>query len=401
MKGTGMKRVYITTFLTCAAVLAAFYFYYSTKHKAVKAGIMKVGFLYEDDESTPYTWNFALAESELKETWGDNIEIWSKSNVPVTETEEPVRELVKKGCQIIFSNSHSPQFIDIAPEFPQVQFCQVSYLDSPSQDPPENYHTFKGEIYQGRYVSGIAAGMKLRQLINDGKISAQEALIGYVGSFPSASVISGFTAFLLGVRSVVPEAVMRVRYTNTWANYMKEKACAQQLIDEGCVILSHHSDTSGPAVACEEAAAQKNVYFVGFNKGMMDLAPTSALVSTRINWVPYVLETVSVVQKGGEIEHYVSGHSHGNDISAGFDLGWVEVMELNPHIAVKGTQEAMTAAIEALKKGKLEVFQGDYFGVNPADPTDCIDLSKGFKENVNSSSPSFHYILQGLVTEER
>ena len=142
----------------------------------------------------------------------------------------------------------------LAPEYPNTQFCQTSYMDMRDKTVPENYHTFKGEAYQGRYVSGIAAGMKIDQMINEGIITEEDAKVGFVAAFPTSEVISGYTAFLMGVRSVVPTAVMKVTYTHTWSSYALEKRAAQQLIGDGCVVVSQYTDTIGPAIACEESS---------------------------------------------------------------------------------------------------------------------------------------------------
>ena len=258
-----------------------------------------------------------------------------------------------------------------------------------------------GEIYEGRYVSGIVAGMKLKEMIDQGVISPDEAKIGYVGAFPYAEVISGYTAFILGVRSVVPSAVMTVKYTNTWTNYTLEKQCAKELIDEDCVIISQHSDTTGPAVACEDAAdSGKNVYHIGYNQSMIDVAPTTSLVSTRINWSYYIFSAVDAVLENKKIEEYVDGNIHGNDVGAGFEYGWVQMFDINSLIAADGTSEAVDKAIDELKKNRIQVFKGDYIGVNPDDDSDTYDLNKGYIENENQSAPSFYYILKDVITVE-
>ena len=393
-----MKRVYLTTLLTCVAALAVIILYTNLSNKETDEGVLKIGFIYEDDESLPYTLNFSLAQDELAENFGDSIKIYSKSNVPAEETEEPLRDLVRQGCRIIFTNSNSNAFINIAPEYPDVDFCQVSYVKGQTDNDVDNYHTFNSEIYQGRYVSGIAAGMKLKEMLDENVIGEDEALVGYVGAFPSPEVISGYTAFILGVRSIVPSALMNVRYTNTWGNFIKEKECARELIEDGCVIISHHSDTTGPALACEEENAEKPVYFVGYNQTMLDIAPASTLVSIRTDWAPYITEAVDAVMKHRDIEHYAKGRVRGNDVCAGFDHGWVEITGLNKHVAAEGTREKMDEAAEAIKKGKLEVFKGEYTGTNPDYAGDTIDLSGGYEENAESSLPTFHYILDGIVT---
>ena len=394
-----MKKVWITTLITSAAVLLVFGLIFSFGRDTGLSGILKVGFIYEGDGSTPYTYNFALAQGILDEEYA-KVQTISRSNVRDDKMEEAVREVIRQDCGIIFTNSYSDEFRKIAAEFPDIQFCQASYLFDQTEPLPKNYHTFKGETYQGRYVSGIAAGMKLSEMIDNRVIGKDEALVGFVAAYPTEEVISGFTAFFLGIRSVCPTAEMRVRYTYSWSSFSLEKATAHQLIEEGCHIIGQHTDTIGPALACEEAYARTPVYHVGYNTSMMDVAPSSSLVSTRSNWTPYILGAVEAVLANRSIESYVEGNVHGNDMSAGFDLGWVEILELNNQLAAYGTQEKMDAAIDALSKNRLQVFKGDYIGADPNDPDDIIDLNNGYKENKDYSSPTFHYILKDVITIE-
>lgn len=392
-----MKRYYITAIVTSLVVLLAFGFLYKSNTGEAFKGVIKVGFVYETDESTPYTYNFALAASELERQYPGRVKIYVKSNVLEDETAEPLRDLARLGCSVIFVNNYSTQVMALAPQYPNVQFCQASFSDLYGKEYPANYHTFNGEIYEGRYVSGIAAGMKLRSLIDEGVITADQALVGYVGAFATREVISGYTAFLLGVRSVAPEAVMKVRYTGMWSSYSHEKACAQRLIADGCVVIAQHTDTIGPAVACEEAAGDRPLIHVGYNQSMIDVAPTTSLTSTRVNWTPYITGAVGALLNGRPIEKYVAAETHGNDMSAGFDYGWVEVLELNKHVAAEGTQEAIDKEVDAFRRGGVTVFQGNYTGVNPRDPGDTCDLSKGYQENDKFSAPTFGYILEDVV----
>ena len=395
-----MKKYYITTLLVSLAVLLAFSFVYDAWAPNNTETTLKVGFIYENDRSTPFTYSFMQAQEALERLYPDQVHILSRSNVRASETKEPLRELVKKGCAIIFINNDSTQVREMALEYPQVDFCQISVGSDASSAEPANYHTFSGEIYQGRYVTGVAAGMKLRQLMENGVIGADKALVGFVGAFPTAEVISGYTAFLLGVRSVVPNATMKVRYTNTWSNYIKEKAVAQELIREGCVVISQHTNTTGPAVACEEASSFLTVVHVGYNQSTLDLAPSVSLVSTRINWTPYITGAVGAALAHKPIEKTVDGRAHGNDMSAGLDKNWVEILELNQYIAAEGTSEKITQLTEAFRKGSVTVFKGNYTGTDPENPADTIDLSKGYIENENSSAPSFHYVLDGVIEVE-
>ena len=391
----------VLTFLICAIVLvaAALMTGYWTDHP--QEGILKVGFIYSKDESTPYSANFVQAQRMLEKEYGEQVEVLFRSNVLSRDAERPMRELIREGCRILFINLDSDVPVTLAWEYPEVEFCQISMPDVSIEGTTENYHTFNGELYQARYVSGIVAGMKLREMLDQGILKPEEALVGYVGANSTTEVVSGYTAFLLGVRSVAPEAVMRVRYTGSWSNFNEEKKQARKLIEEGCVIIAQHVNTKAPAVACEEARAEGYmVYNVGYHQSMIDVTPSCALVSLRTNWTPYVLQAVQAKLSGKTIEQTVDAHAHGRDLSAGFESGWVELLELNKRIAAEGTEEKVEQAIANLKNGRIKVFSGDYTGINPRNSADVIDLRKGYTENRNSSQPSFNYILTDCIIVE-
>ncbi len=394
-----MKKYYLATLLTCLVILGGFLVILRLMNLSGHKEHLTVGFIYDNDECTPYTYNFSLAKDALEKIYGKKLTIYTHSNVLDDEMEEPLRDLAAKGCDIIFFNGYSELVRPLAVEYPDIQFCQTSYMDMSDQTVPANYHTFKGEAYQGRYVSGIAAGMKIKEMIDNGIITEKEALVGFVAAFPTSEVISGYTAFLLGVRSVVPEATMRVTYTETWSSYAHEKSAAQQMIKDGCVIISQHTDTIGPAIACEEALETKPVYFVGYNQSMSEVAPGSSLVTSRICWEPYVLEAVEAVMTNKPIEKVVTGRIHGNDVSAGFEKGWVEMDDLNHQVAAQGTEEAMAKAIASFKRGNTDfVFTGDYVGVNPLNVMDTRDLNTPYTENEKTSYPLFCYVLKDVIT---
>ena len=395
-----MRRVYLTTILAAVLVLAVFFSAYYGRGGESGIRVLKVGFIYDTDESTPYTYNFSLAERALEKEFGDQVKVYVHSNVSDSETLEPIQELVRYGCDIIFTNNYSKQFEEGARMYPNVQFCQSSFNAGKHEDCPENYHTFNASIYQGRYVTGVAAGLKLRDMIDNRIIDPDQALVGYIGAFTSVEVVSGYTAFLLGVRSVAPEAVMRVRYTGSWSSYTKEKACAKQLIEEGCVIIAQHTDTIGPVMACEEAYGKKRVYHVGYNQNMIDIAPNTSLISARVNWAPYVVQATEAVLENKPIERCVNAEIHDNDACAGLERDWVEVLELNKQLAAYGTETKLNKVIEGLKKGTVEVFKGDYTGVSLSDPADTIDLSLGYKENNGVSWATFGYLLKDIITVE-
>ena len=360
-----------------------------------------VGLIVDGDESTPYSENFIRAMNTMKSEFGDDIDILIRCNVPYEDVEEVLRELADKKCDIIFTNSYGygETVKEIAKEYPGIQFCQAT-CDNADKNIVSNYHTFMGEIYEGRYIAGMVAGLKLTELIDSGEIIPEEAWIGYVGAYPYPEVISGYTAFFLGARQTCPSVRMRVKYTNTWTSYMLEKEIAGELIDEGCIIISQHSDTIGPAVMCENAVTDHPVFHVGYNQDMIDVAPTTSLIGTRVNWTPYIRDAIRATMNGRKIEEVIRGNVHGNDIGAGFDKGWVEMLELNPAIAPEGGQELINRSIEDMKNGRIHVFRGDYIGYNPTDPSDSWDLRTEYHENSESSAPTFKYILQDVIIVE-
>lgn len=398
-----MKRVNtisIATALVLVLLSLIIYLPYSGSKKSDRT--IKVGFVYDGDESTPYTYNFIRAQYAIETTYGDRVEIAVKNNTTTADGETALRELIGEGCDLIITTSYGYGEVakKLAGEYPDIQFCQATCNNANETPVYDNYHTFMGYIYEGRYITGVVAGMKLRQMIEEGVITEEQAIIGYVAAYPYAEVISGYTAFLLGVRSVVPSAVMKVKYTNTWTSYTLEKKCAEELIAKGCVMISQHSDTTGPAVACENADMPYPVYHIGYNQSMIDVAPTTSLVSTRINWTPYILSAVEAVLKEEDIEKHVVATIHGNDAGAGFEKDWVQMVELNALIAVEGTDDMIEDTIREFERGSIQVFKGDYIGIDPFDETDTYDLSNGYIENEATSAPMFHYVLQDVITVE-
>lgn len=393
-----MKKLYITTLLTTLLILGIFYGAFRLSSTNVAKENVKVGFVYVGDTSMAYTHNFIKAHDVLRQTYGDNVEIVAKYNVGENDASPALQELVDDGCDIIFSTSYgySEETKEFAKQYPNIEFCQATGDNAADGGYVSNYHTFMGKIHQGRYLAGIAAGMKLQQLIDEGIITHDEAKIGYVAAYPYAEVISGYTAFFIGARSVLPDAQMTVIYTNTWSSYSKEKAAAAELIDDGCVIISQHSDTTGPAIACESTDRSETVFHIGYNQSMADVAPSTHIVSCRINWEPYIVGAVGAVMEGQPIEKSVKGYVFGNDMSGGLNHNWVEVLDVNDIVAAPGTRDRIASEAEKLRHGDMQVFKGPYIGVNPNDESDTIDLSNGYTECANRSAPSFNYVLSDI-----
>ncbi len=402
MKMIKNGRMYAVMLVSAVFTIVMIMAGYRLLHQNDAAASVKIGFVYVDDESTAYTYNFIKAQRAVEKQYEGSVQTFAAYNVAEGDEETALRDLIDQGCELIFTTSYGygDTAKKLAAEYPDVQFCQATCANANEEPVLENYHTFMGEIYEGRYVSGVVAGLKLQELIEENLITPEQAKIGYVGAYPYAEVISGYTAFFLGVRSIVPDAVMTVKYTDSWNDYTLEKKYAKELIDEGCVIISQHSDTAGPAVACEETDASRIVYHVGYNQSMADVAPTTYLTGCKINWTPYVCSAVEAVMNGKKIEECVHGHVHGQDVGAGFEEGWIEMLELNRVVATIGTDKKIDETIEALNKGTLEVFKGDYVGVDPYDGNHTIDLRDGYEENADCSAPSFAYVLKDVITIE-
>ena len=398
-----MKKQKMAALITCILVVGLAGVWHCVVQKSQVKESIKVGFVYIGDESNPYVYNFIRAQKSIENQFGDKVQVVEKFNVPENAVEEPLVELAKEKCDVIFATSYGygKTTKEVAKKYPEIQFCQATG-DNANQNPiVSNYHTYMGAVYQGRYIAGIVAGMKLQEMISEGKITPQDAKIGYVGAYAYAEVISGYTSFYLGVRSVVPEAVMTVKYTNTWSSYSTEKQAAKELVDEDCVVISQHSDTVGPAAICENAQRDIPVYHVGYNQSMTDIAPTRSLVSCCVDYSSYFEQSVYALLHDKKIEECIDGRTYKQDAMAGIDKGWVRILDINEAIVPKGTKEMVEDTIEKIEKGKLEVFSGPFTGVSVFDRNDKINLNTPYKENANSSSPSFSYVLDDVITIEK
>ncbi|MBQ2747728.1 MAG: BMP family ABC transporter substrate-binding protein, partial [Firmicutes bacterium] len=313
----------------------------------------KIGFIRLHDENSTYDKNFMDAALKVKEEFGlTDEQVVFKTNVAESnDCYEAAVDFADSGCDIVFADSfgHESHIIRAAKEFPEVQFChatgtqaQISGLD--------NFHNAFASIYEGRYLAGIAAGMKLNEMIDDGKITAEQAKIGYVGAFNYAEVVSGFTSFFLGARSVCPSATMEVVYTNSWFDIALEKEAANTLMDNGCVLVSQHADSEGAPKACEA----RNVPNVAYNISTISMAPTTALISSKIDWTPYFRMIINAELKGEKIP---------TDWCGSIASESVILTELNETVAAEGTAEAIATAIDGFKNGTLKVFDTTKFTV--------------------------------------
>lgn len=358
---------------------------------AIPADQIKVGLILLHDENIGYDEIHLNGFMEMVKALGLTEEQYSiKYNVPETEVcYDKAIELVDEGCDIIFADSfgHESYMLQAAAEHPEVQFCHATGYQAKGSG-LTNMHNYFTAIYEARYVSGVVAGLKLNEMIEGGKITAEQAVMGYVGAYPYAEVISGYTAFYLGARSVCPSVTMKVTYTNSWADMALEKEAADALIAQGCVLISQHADTTGAPTACQAAG----VPCVGYNVSMISVAPDSALTSAAVVWGPYYTYAAKCLIDGEEIA---------TDWCKGYVDGAVEIKELNEKVVAAGTEETVNAVIEKLKNGELHVFDTSTFTVDGKTLEDETYVWDGYyHESELASAPSFTYIVDGITVPE-
>ncbi len=313
---------------------------------AADASTIKIGMICIGDENEGYTANHINGLYAAVDALGiSRDQIIFKYNIPETEAaQEAAYDLAEAGCDIIFANSfgHESHVFMVAAEYPEIEFCHATGTMASSTG-LDNTHNYFTAIYEARYVSGVVAGLKLNQMIEEGKITPEGAKIGYVGAFPFAEVKSGYTAFFLGARSVCPSVTMEVKFTNSWGDLSLEKETAEALIANGCVLISQHADTTGAPTACEAAG----VPCVGYNISMIPAAPTTALVSSACNWGAYCTYA---------IQNVLNGTKFPADWCYGYADGAVYTTELNESVVAPGTAEKVDEVEAQLAAGTLKVF---------------------------------------------
>ena len=369
--------------------------------EGTEAPAIKVGFIMLHDENSTYDLNFINAAKEACATLGipeENYVI--KTNVPEgQECYNTAAELADAGCNIIFADSfgHEDYMIQAAKEFPEVQFCHSTGTKAHTEG-LANYHNAFAAIYEGRFLAGIAAGMKLNAMIEAGEFKPEEAKIGYVGAFTYAEVISGYTSFFLGARSVCPTATMEVTFTGSWYDETAEKEGAQKLIQNGCKLISQHADSMGAPTACETAGVPD----VSYNGSTEAACPNTYLISSRIDWAPYYEYAIKAAMNGEAIDA---------DWTGTLATGSVVLTDLNENVAAEGTAEAIADATAKLESGELHVFDCSTFTVDgqpvtsymadvDTDPDYTPDtevVQDGYlAESTARSAPYFQLMIDGI-----
>ena len=357
------------------------------------------------DSNSSYDKNFIDAFNEIGTELGVDVEI--KSGVPEgEECYNAAKEFAESGCKGIFADSfgHEEYILRAAKEYPKIQFAHATGTLAHTEK-LDNFHNVFAKIYEARYVTGIAAGMKLNEMIKNNEIKESEAKIGYVGAFPYAEVISGFTAFYLGAKSVCNSTTMKVRYTGSWYDEQLEKEAAEKLIDDDkCKIISQHADSQGAPNVCESKGVP-NVYYNGENTQLTK----SYLISQKINYKPFFKIFVENTQKGTKMEYDYTGSLNDDSV----------IVYKASSIAASGTQAAVDKAIEDLKSNKTKVFDTSKFTVGGQKLTSYkadVDTDENFEKDTEAisdgyfheselrSAPYFDIIIDGIdstIEEEK
>ena len=375
-----------------------------------KAENIKVALICLHGDSSTYDKNFIDAFKLACENKGLTADDYTiVTDIPEdTACYDQAADLAES-YDLIFADSfgHESHMIKAAKEFPEVEFCHATGTKAHTENLP-NFHNAFASIYEGRYLAGVAAGMKLVELYGDdeGKVSDENAKIGYVGAFPYAEVISGYTSFYLGAKSIVENATMEVRYTNSWYDETAEKTTALALIDAGCKLISQHADSWGAPTACEE----KNIPNVSYNGSTEEKCPNTFIIASRINWAPYFEYIIDCVQNDKAID---------TDWTGTLATGSVEITALGG-AAAKGTQDKLDEVKKGLQDGTIKVFDCSTFTVEGKELTSFIadvDDAGDYKpetevvetanditfinESAKRSAPYFNIIIDGItaVTE--
>lgn len=358
----------------------------------------KVGFICLHDENSTYDKNFLDAANAACEELG--VQAVIKTNIPEgQECYDAAAELVDAGCGIVFANSfgHEDFMIQAAKDFPEVQFCHSTGTKAHTEG-LDNYHNAFASIYEGRYLAGVAAGMKLNEMIEAGDITADEAKMGYVGAFTYAEVVSGYTSFYLGAKSVCESVTMDVSFTGSWYDEALEKEAATKLINGGCVLISQHADSMGAPTACENAGVPN----VSYNGSTVDACPNTFIVSSRIDWAPYYVYAITAAQNGEAIDA---------DWTGTLETGSVVLTDVNEAVAAEGTVAKLEEVKAALQDGSVQVFDTAAFTVegktlssymadvdtDAAYEKDTEVIEDGaFKESKFRSAPYFDLQIDGI-----
>ena len=319
---------------------------------------IKIGMLCLHDKNSTYDRNFIEAMEEVQRELGlSDSQVIIKTGIPESdECYQEAKNLVDAGCNIVFADSfgHESHMIKAAKENPTVLFAHATGTMAHTENLPNFVNAF-ASIYEGRYLAGVAAGMKLNEMIEAGKFEAKDAKMGYVGAYTYAEVISGYTSFYLGAKSVCPSVTMDVTFTGSWYDETAEYNAAKSLISNGCKLISQHADSMGAPNACEEAGIPN----VSYNGSTFEACTDTFIISSRINWAPYYKYIIAqMAKKDGGVA------TVDKDWVGTIKTGSVVLTNVGGGAAAEGTVEKLVEIREKIVKGEINIFDTANFTVD-------------------------------------
>ena len=369
---------------------------------------IKIGFIFLHDDKSTYDLNFMNAAKAAQEKLGlSDDQVIIIKNVPEgNECLDAAKDLVDQGCKVIFADSfgHESFMIQAAKTYPEVMFCHATGTKAHTENLPNYFNAF-ASIYEGRYLAGVAAGLKLNELKEAGKLKGDAPKMGYVGAFPYAEVISGYTAFYLGAKSVCPNVVMDVTFTGKWYDVTAEQQAAEKLINvQKCDLISQHADSMGAPGACESAGVPN----VSYNGSTETACPNTFIISSRIDWQPYFELIIKAVKDNdGKIPV---------DYTGTLSTGSVALTAIGKKAPAAGTQAKLDEVKAKLESGEIKVFDTNAFTVGGekittfmADVDDLGDYQGDteavkdgyFHESEYRSAPYFTLEIDGITLLDR
>lgn len=401
MEGFIMKKKILAIFLVVAIVAALAVGLTACKKDDGKTNNypdIKIGMLCLHDRNSTYDKNFIEAMEEVQRELGlRDDQVIIKTGIPEDDTcYQEAMNLVDAGCNIIFADSfgHEAYMLKAAKKAPKVLFAHATGTRAHTENLP-NYVNAFASIYEGRFLAGVAAGLKLNEMAKGDVATAEEAKMGYVGAYTYAEVVSGYTSFYLGAKSVCPNVTMDVQFTGSWYDETAEKEAANLLIEKGCKLISQHADSMGAPNACESAGVPN----VSYNGSTAKACPDTFIVSSRINWAPYYKYLAEQMQNAkGDVKKA----NVAKDWTGTLATGSVELTAFGK-AAAAGTAEKVAEIKAKLEKGELHVFDTNNFKVN-GKKLETYMANVNFEANekgFDNNTPDTQVIENGVFFESK
>lgn len=293
---------------------------------------LKVGFVYVGPIGD-HGWSYEHDQGriEMEKYFGDKVTTTYVENVAEgADAQRVITQLAKSGHEVIFTTSFGfmNPTVKVAKRFPNITFEHATgYKMS------KNLGTYALRTYEGRYVSGVAAGM-----------ATKSNTLGYIATFPIPEVIRDINATYMGAKSVNPDIELKIVWVNTWYDPGKESDAANALIDQGADIIIQHTDSPAPLIAAEK----RGVMGIGQASDMSHFAPKAHMFSVRDHWAPHYIQAVQ-----GVMDH----NWQPQDYWGGLKEDLLQIVSINPNLPEE-IKKAIESTEHKIKSGEIVPFTG-------------------------------------------